>query len=171
MSEGRNVANDTPRSVTVPLLSRILREAFEGPPGPWTYFSDVGPGAGLLGTIGGLSAAEASREGGPGRTTIAGHVHHVRASLALTTRELRGEETSRDRSQSWDVLEVDDAAWTALQTELRREYERALVAVGTRTVWDEDALGAAIGAAAHAAYHLGAIRQRFEPPKAARGKP
>ena len=49
--------NDTSRAVTMPLLLRILREAFEGPPGPWTYFSDTGPGAGLLGTIGGMSAA------------------------------------------------------------------------------------------------------------------
>lgn len=157
--------NDTPRAETVPLLSRLLREAFEGPPGPWTYFSDMGPGTGLLGTIGGLSAAEASREGGPRRTTIAGHVHHVCASLALTTRELRGEETSRDRSQSWNVLAVDDGAWAALRAELRSEYERVVVAVGTRAVWDEEALGAAIGAVAHAAYHLGAIRQRIEPVK------
>ena len=160
--------NETSRAVIVPLLSRLLREAFEGPPGPWTYFSDAGPGTGLFGTIGGLSAADASREGGPRRTTIAGHVHHVCASLALTTRELRGEETSRDRSQSWNVLTVDDGAWSALRAELRREYERALVAVGTRTAWDEEALGVAIGAVAHAAYHLGAIRQRLEPTKAAR---
>ena len=160
--------NDALRAVTMPLLVRVLREAFEGPPGPWTYFSDTGPGAGLLGTLGGMSAAEASREGGPGRTTIAGHVHHVCASLALTARELRGEDTSRDRSQSWTVFEVDAAAWDALRAELRSGYERAVVAVRTRAVWDEDALGAAIGAVAHAAYHLGAIRQRLEPLKAAR---
>ncbi len=157
--------NDLSRAVIVPLLLRVLREAFQGPPGPWTYFSDAGPGTGLLGTIGGLSAADASREGGPGRTTIAGHVRHVCASLALTTRELRGEETSRDRSQSWTVLEVEDAAWVALRAELRSEYERVVVAVGARTDWDEDALGAAIGAVAHAAYHLGAIRQRLGPVK------
>jgi len=153
--------NDTTRSVIVPLLLTVLREAFEGPPGPWTYFSDSGPGSGVLGTIGGLSAADASRPGGPGGTTIAGHVHHVCASLALTTRELRGETTSRDRSRSWTVLEVDEGAWTALQAELRSEYGRVVAAVVARAVWDEDALGAAVGAVAHAAYHLGAIRQRL----------
>lgn len=155
--------NDLPRAVIVPVLLRELREAFQGPPGPWTYFSDAGPGTGLLGTIGGLSAADASREGGPGRTTIAGHVRHVCASLALTTRELRGEEVSRDRSRSWTVLEVDDGTWAALRAELHREYETVVVAVGARADWDEDALGAAIGAVAHAAYHLGAIRQRLQP--------
>ena len=160
--------NETSRAVTMPPLLSVLREAFEGPPGPWTYFSDTGPSAGLLGTIGGMSAADASRAGGPGHTTIAGHVHHVRASLALTARELRGEETSRDRSSSWTVSVVDDAGWVALRAGLRSEYGSVVAAVRTRAVWDEDALGAAIGAAAHAAYHLGAIRQRLEPLKAAR---
>jgi len=56
---------------------------------------------------------------------------------------------------------VDDAAWVALRTELRRAYESLLVAVETHGVWDEDALGVAIGAIAHTAYHLGAIRQRL----------
>src|SRR3989442_786517 len=73
----------TPPAVTVSLLTRMLREAFEGPPGPWTYFTDTSPGTGVFGTIGGLSAAAASQEGGPGHTTIAGHVHHLSSSLAL----------------------------------------------------------------------------------------
>jgi hypothetical protein len=152
----------TPPAVTVSLVMRMLREAFEGPPGPWTYFTDTAPGTGVFGTISGLTASEASREGGPGHSTIAGHVNHLSSSVALATRELRGESTSRDRSQSWTVSVVDDAAWVALRTALRREYERLLVAVETHAVWDEDALGVAIGAIAHTAYHLGAIRQRLQ---------
>src|SRR5881628_2345759 len=119
----------TPPAVTVSLLTRMLREAFEGPPGPWTYFTDTSPGTGVFGTLSGLSAADASRKGGPGHTTIAGHVHHLTSSLALSTRGLRGESTSRDRSGSWTVSVVDDAAWVALRTELRRAYEILLVAV------------------------------------------
>src|SRR5438445_2398404 len=153
----------TPPAVTVSLVTRILREAFAGPPGPWTYFTDTSPGTGVFGTIGGLSAAEASREGGPGHTTIAGHVHHLSSSLALSTLGLRGQSTSRDRGRSWTVSVVDDAAWAALRARLRDEYERLLVAVETHTRWDEDALGVAIGALAHTAYHLGAIRQRLAP--------
>ena len=153
----------TPPGVTVSLVARMLREAFEGPPGPWTYFTDTAPGTGVFGTIGALTASEASQEGGPGHTTIAGHVQHVRSSLTLSTRGLRGESASRDRSRSWTVSVVDEAAWVALRTGLRREYEGLLVAVETHAAWDEDALGVAIGAIAHTAYHLGAIRQRLAP--------
>jgi len=151
----------TPPAVTVSLLTQMLREAFDGPPGPWTYFTDTSPGTGVFGTISGLSAADASHKGGPGRTTIAGHVHHLTSSVALSTRGLRGESTSRDRTRSWTVSAVDDAAWAALRARLRDEYEGLLVAVETHAVWDEDALGVAIGAIAHTAYHLGAIRQRL----------
>ena len=153
----------TPPAVTVSLLTRMLREAFEGPPGPWTYFTDTSSGTGVFGTIGGLSAAVASRTGGPGGTTIAGHVHHLSSSVALSTKSLRGEPTSRDRTHSWTVSVVDEAAWAALRARLREEYDRLVVAVEMHARWDEDALGVAIGALAHTAYHLGAIRQRLAP--------
>ena len=153
----------TPPAVTVVLLTRMLHEAFDGPPGPWTYFTDTAPGTGVFGSISALTASQASQEGGPGHTTIAGHVHHLSTSLALSTRGLRGESTSRDRGRSWTVTVVDDAAWVALRTGLRREYESLLVAVETHAAWDEEALGVAIGVITHTAYHLGAIRQRFAP--------
>ena len=156
----------TPPAVIVSLLTRMLREAFEGPPGPWTYFTDTAPGTGIFGTISGVSAAEASRQGGPGHTTIAGHVHHLSASLALSTRGLRGESAARDRSRNWTVSAVDDTGWADVRARLLREYDGLLVAVETHARWDEDALGVAIGAIAHAAYHLGAIRQRLTPPGA-----
>ena len=89
----------TPPAVTVSLLTRMLVEAFEGPPGPWTYFTDASPGTGMFATLGALSAAQASQPGGPGHSTVAGHIHHVSASLALSTRGLRGEQTSRDRDR------------------------------------------------------------------------
>lgn len=151
----------TPPAVMVILLTRMLREAFEGPPGPWTYFTDTAPGTGVFATIGGLTAAQASTVAGPGRTTIAGHVHHLSSSLALSTQGLRGESPTRDRSRSWTVSTVDEAEWALVRARLRDEYERLLVAVETRALWDEDALGVAMGAIAHTAYHLGAIRQRL----------
>src|SRR6059036_2894900 len=131
----------TPPAVTVSLLTRMLREAFEGPPGPWTYFTDTTPATGVFGTISELTAAQASTLGGPGRTTIAGHVHHLSSSIALSTQELRGESPSRDRSRSWTVSTVGEAEWTALRARLRDEYERLMMAVKTRALWDEDALG------------------------------
>ena len=147
--------------MSVGLLTRMLREAFDGPPGPWTYFTDISPGSGLFATIDGLSASQASRVGGPGRTTVAGHTQHLTSSVALATRGLLGESPSRDRSRSWSVATVDDAEWAAVRARLHDAYHQLLVAVETRTAWDEDALGTAMGAIAHAAYHLGAVRQRL----------
>ena len=107
------------------------------------------------------NAAQASQQAGPNNTTIAAHVHHLRSALALSKQALRGDSTSRDRSHSWTLSTVDDAAWFALRAGLRRAYESLLVAVTTHTTWGEDALGVAFGAIAHTAYHLGAIRQRL----------
>ena len=42
---------DTPRAVIVTLLMRVLREAFDGAPGPWSYFTDTARGTGVFGTI------------------------------------------------------------------------------------------------------------------------
>lgn len=148
--------------VTV-ILVRMLREGFEGPPGPWTYFTETAPGTGVLATIRGLTAAQASQAGGPGLTTIAGHIHHLSSSVALSTMGLRGESPSRDRGRSWTISKVDEAEWLALQARLREEYQKLLLAVETHTPWDEDTFGVAMGAIAHTAYHLGAIRQRLAP--------
>jgi hypothetical protein len=139
----------------------MLHEAFEGPVGPWTYFTDAAPGTGVFATISGLSAAQASQPGGPGQTTIAAHVHHLRSSLALSTKALEGEAASRDRSRSWTVSTVDESAWIHLQAGVRRAYESFRIAVETHSTWVEDALGVSFGVVAHAAYHLGAIRQRL----------
>ena len=150
----------TSPAVTVSLVTRMLHEAFEGPPGPWTYFTDAAPGTGVFATIEKLNAAQASQQGGPGHTTIAGHVYHLSSSIALSTRALHGVPVSRDRSRSWTVTTVDEAAWVALRGGLRRAYNSLVVAVETHTAWDEGALGVAFGAIGHTAYHLGAIRQR-----------
>ena len=139
------IMTGTPAAVTVSLLTRMLVEAFEGPRGPWTYFTDASPGTGLFATIRGLSAVQVSERGGPGRSTIAGHIHHVSSSLVLSTRALRGEQASRDRARSWTVATVDQAGWAELQARLRREYESLFVAVEGHTVWDEDALGVVLG--------------------------
>src|SRR5438876_11206122 len=112
----------TPPAVTVSLLTRMLVEAFEGPPGPWTYFTDASPGTGIFATLGGLSAAQASQPGGPGPSTVAGHIHRVSARLALSKRGLRGEQTSRERGRRWTVTRAHDAGGAVLQARLRGEY-------------------------------------------------
>jgi hypothetical protein len=152
--------SDVSSGTMVAQLLRVLREAFEGPPGPWSYFTDKDSGAGVFGTIDGLSAAEASRRLGASATSIAGHVQHLVGSLAISTRWIRGELTARDRDQSWTVAAVDEREWAALRTTLRREYETILMTMQSQGTWSEDGIGGALGAIAHVAYHLGAIRQR-----------
>jgi len=163
MTMSQRVSAATAPAVVVHLVTRMLREAFEGPPGPWTYFIDTSLGTGVFGTIGELHAAQASQKAGPNSTTIAGHVHHLSETLALSRQALRGDSTRHDRGLSWTVSTVDDAAWLALRAGLQRAYESMLVAVSSHRTWDEDALGVAFGAIAHTTYHLGAIRQRLTP--------
>ncbi len=153
--------NETPPApVMMELVIRMFKEAFEGAPGPWTYFTDTNPGTGLFSTIGGMTAADASTKGGPSGSTVAGHVQHLASSIRSTTRLLHGEEVALDRKQGWSAPAVDDREWTALKADLRRAYDGLLVAVGRCQRWDEDSLGIAFGGIAHSAYHLGAIRQR-----------
>src|SRR2546429_7499235 len=119
----------TPPAVTVSLLTRMLREAFEGPPGPWTYFTDTSPGTGVFATIAGLSAAVASRPGGPGGTTIAGHVHHMTSSVALSTKSLRGLPRPRNLPHIWTVPLFVAASSPAPLNSLRSGYSRIWVSI------------------------------------------
>jgi hypothetical protein len=74
---------------------------------------------------------------------------------------MHGQAITRDRTRSWTVYTVDETGWAKLRQELRHAYEALNIAVETERNWGEDALGGALGAIAHAAYHLGAIRQRL----------
>lgn len=153
--------NEVPPTIILGQVTKALREAFEGPPGPWSYFTDRDPAAGVFGVLATLDAVAASRRAGPGGTTIAGHVHHLSESLGLYVRWIRGELSSRDRTESWTVSVVDDAGWTELRARLRRAYETLLLTVQAQAVWNEEAIGGALGALTHTAYHLGAMRQRL----------
>ena len=139
----------------------ILRETFEGPAGPSTYYIDNDPKGGLFATLDGLSAAEASRPSGRGGATIAGHAFHVGFHVEVSAAELSGDKEPRDWRRSWAVTAVDEAGWTDLRSRLRRQYEDLVRAIEAAPSESRDALATAIGAVAHAAYHLGAIRQRI----------
>lgn len=150
----------TPSVATHQLLA-VLSEAFEGSQEQWSYFADSGPEAGLLGTIERLSAAEASRTSGPGDTTIAAHAHHVAFGLSASTDWILGRWQPRDWTESWRVSTVDADAWAELCGDLRLGYEALADAIRTRAAVDEKTFGGAVGAIAHVAYHLGAIRQKL----------
>ena len=151
---------DAAPAFLVSQLRMVLREAFEGPQAEWTYFIDNRPGSGALGTVEGLTAEAASRPSGDGQTTIASHVHHLCFSLAASSAWIRGERPELDWKESWRVRTVSAAEWQVLRQRLRREYEELLRAVEDKATSGEEAFGGAVGVIAHAAYHLGAIRQK-----------
>lgn len=55
---------------------------------------------------------------------------------------------------------MDDAAWARLQEELRSRYRDLREAFKSHAAGSVESLGATVGTIAHAAYHLGAIRQK-----------
>ena len=146
-------------------LLDILREAvLGGEPGQGTSFLDgtAGDGSGnhgLIATLAALSAEQASRD--LGGTSVAGHARHVALHLEVAVRWDRGERGPFGWKESFLPLAVDAAGWTEVQGRVRRAYD-AVVALAHE--WearplDGDVTGGLAGAAAHVAYHLGAIRQ------------
>jgi hypothetical protein len=137
----------------------LLRETFEGPTGPSTYFIDNDPKAGFFSVLDALSAAEASRPTRPGGPTIAGHAFHAGFHLETSSAWLRGDHDPRDWAKSWEVGKVDETAWAGIRQELRHQYAELLRTVETEPAANGVELASTIGAIAHAAYHLGAVRQ------------
>ena len=138
----------------------LLRETFEGPSGPSTYFIDNDPNAGFFGTIDRVSADEASRPFGRGGASIAGHAFHAGFHLDVSTAWLRGDREPRDWTQSWTVTSVDEPGWADLRTRLHRQFDAHVGAIESDPPASGEDVATAIAALAHAAYHLGAIRQR-----------
>jgi hypothetical protein len=147
----------SPAEVKAQLLA-VLREAFEGPAEAWSYFTDNTPEAGILGTIGSKTAREASAI--TGGTTIAGHVHHTAFALEASAAWIRGDSSSVDWKESWKTTSVDESSWAELRDRLRRGYADLRSSIEQHGMASVEAVGGAIGAVAHAAYHLGAIRQK-----------
>lgn len=144
----------------------LCDEAYVTSKEQWTWFSDNEPGSGVLGTLEKVSAEEASRDiSGAGHATIAGHTNHLRFALNLANRAYGGEDvyTDADWESSWEVRTVDEAAWSNLVAELRKEYEAFRSAIAGGLPWENDlVLTGTIGQIAHGAWHLGALRRSLE---------
>jgi hypothetical protein len=138
-------------------LLAVLQEAFEGPK-RWSYFTDHGADAGLVGTVTMLNAAEASRP--VGGTSIAAHVQHVLFGLAASSAWIRGDKTPRNWKDSWRTGAADQAAWSLMPERIRSGHEELRDAIASHALSSAEAMGGAVGAIAHVAYHLGAIRQK-----------
>jgi hypothetical protein len=149
----------TGEAVVVQIVT-VLREAFEGTEkGSGSYFIDPGPDGGFFGTLVKLDSGTASRA--VGGNSIASHVHHVAFGLEASAAWIRGDRSPRDWKESWSVKTVDDPEWRTLLETLRRRYDDLRSAIETHSTSGDDSMGGAIGGVAHAAYHLGAVRQKL----------
>lgn len=148
-----------PRETVLRAVLPILSEAFAGPADPRsTHFVNNEPGCGVFGTLDALTAEEASTPVEDGRATAAAQAEHLRFSLDVSTRWLRGEREKADWSASWAVQRVDEDAWTELRLALRRAYDEFVVVIH-QVPMDAELLEGVVASVAHAAYHLGALRQ------------
>ncbi|PKL05673.1 MAG: hypothetical protein CVV53_08295 [Spirochaetae bacterium HGW-Spirochaetae-9] len=149
------------------LLSRgvalLLNEAFAGPSGGGSWFTDEDPDSGVLGTLESLTAAEASVPLTAGdAATAASHASHLRYALHLANRAMKGENPYRDADWqgSWSTTTVSDTTWRELKDALKLEFETLKAAISDPAVWSSDKrVFGMMGNIAHSAWHLGALRQ------------
>lgn len=147
----------------------ILKEAVEGgTPGQGTAFldgtdADGSGNHGLLATLGGIDAAQASQD--VHGTSIAGQTRHTALHMEVIVRwERDGDRGPFDWKGSFHPAQVGEQEWAELQARVRRAYEELLAFA--RSQLDQpvtgDATGGLAGGVAHVAYHLGAIRQMLK---------
>jgi hypothetical protein len=146
-------------------IATLFSEAYAGPANPKsTWFIDNEPDSGILGIITGVSSAEASwssNKNNPG-TTIAGHVEHLRWSLANANAALQGKPYQGNWAESWNTLDADEIKWDRLKKELSTEFMTLLENLRKQTELKGDYLMGVMALIPHAAYHLGTLRQLIE---------
>lgn len=148
------------RGKLVEAMLTLLEEAYQGS-NP-SFFSDSDKG-GVLGALEGISAGEASQAPTSSPTTLAAQAEHLRWSLANVNAVTAGGEWNPNWSESWRVHSVSPEEWDELRARLRREYQRLRRSVEANRDWsDSTILTGMIATVAHAAYHLGAIRQMLK---------
>lgn len=141
-------------------LGAVLGEILDGSASDWGLLLNRDD-AGLLGSLGRLTAAEASALPAEGGASIAAHAEHLRYDLELINRWSRGEEpyADADWTTSWEHGTVSKPEWTAVCERLAAEAAAFQQALPHLLGGDETHKRGAIAAVAHLAYHLGAIRQ------------
>ncbi|WP_099157738.1 hypothetical protein [Virgibacillus ndiopensis] len=136
-------------------VNECLNEAFEGPRGVGSMFTD--PNTAIFETLEQLSAEEASMS--VHGATVAAHADHTRFYLWGTNEVLRkGKQPKMDWEESWRITSVNETQWDRIQNELRNEYLTLMKNIDS-VDWNTQTINEALGSLAHSAYHLGAIRQ------------
>ena len=138
-------------------LLAILKETIEGPGEHGSFFIDKNTG--LLQTLEALGLEQVFTSVAPDRPSIAAHVKHTSFHLHAISAWPRGDHSRRDWPSSFVLPGHDAATWAALLEELKFEYTDFQSVIREFATESDEALGGAIGAIVHVAYHLGAIRQ------------
>jgi hypothetical protein len=145
------------------LILKLIREFFDGAQdASQTMVVSPGSDSGFFGTLGEISAETASRSVSKSGSTIAAHINHMRYSLELANKYLRGENPYPDSDipASWNVKQVNETDWRNLISSLRKEYDTLHQALEQKPDWSNVALLTDIlSHVTHTAYHLGAVRQ------------
>jgi hypothetical protein len=132
------------------VIHALLTEAFDGSSQVW--FSDRNTG--LFSSVKDLSAEQVSKTG------IAAHTEHLRWSLSMVNAMMRGERPAMDWAQSWAVKTVSEPEWQELLEQLKLEYQMLQTNMPPNPdLNDRMFVTSGVALVAHAAYHLGAIRQ------------
>jgi hypothetical protein len=135
----------------------LLEESFSSVHG---YFLDRNTS--LFETLAGISADEASIPVGGKCATLAAQVKHTAFYLDVARNSMLDPDyPGADWGEIWRTVgRVTPRAWTAIQNELRLNYNRILDIIKESPEWsDEYQIASIIAIIAHTAYHLGEIRQ------------
>lgn len=143
-------------------IDLLLQEAYDGPADPGqTWFVNHTREGGVLGTIRHLTAEQAWHRPEGLSHSVAEHVAHILFSLNLASRRVTtGGEMDADWDHSWDCGPPDERQWQVMQRQLRESHLRLRMWVHADETFDnKQSIACLVGAIAHAAYHLGALRQ------------
>ncbi len=138
-------------------LQALLKETIESPPTGGSAFLDQKTG--LLDTLAGLTLTEAFAAPAPGRPSIAAHLNHTTFHMRVIVEWEQGIREKRDWQASFVVPSASQEGWQELQKDFHEQHAALKETMTKSATTDEDALGGAVGALLHIAYHLGAMRQ------------
>ncbi|MCY4465319.1 MAG: hypothetical protein OXE46_07265 [Chloroflexi bacterium] len=149
-----------PRQIDIAEVARgfdfFMTETFEQVRGAY-----LDKGDSLFESLAQISAADASMPMGS-CATIAAHVAHIDYYLRVLEDRMFGRDVSWvNWDEIWQTVgAVDEAAWAALQDDLRASYARIKGHLAGADEWQGTReLSSLMGIIVHSAYHLGEIRQ------------
>jgi len=148
-------------SLKVKALDTLLHETLLRADHAYAFVLNPGD-PGLVETLKSLAAATVSVSLGPARKSITAHANHVLYGIELSNRALAGEAgvyENADWDVAWTLQCVSEAQWRDLVSRLEQQSRLLLEQVRQVRQWDATMLTGTLAIAAHAAYHLGAIRQ------------